>query len=243
MRAGCRGPTGRDADQHTKLRAVTPAGLRRLSRGTAICNFYPPVTAWLLGIGPPTAYPAQEMASLRSVAALVAAGFLVAAPVAVAEPYAEPNAGPVGCPYQVSTPPAVDTSEVPQAGDPPAPLPVPATPAGGAALSGCGIIAAPGTPPVPGDVSAEAWLVADLDSGAVIAARDPHGRHRPASVIKVLTAMAAINELNLNTLVAGTPGDAAVEGTKVGVGPDGTFTVNQLLHGLLMGSGNDAANA
>ena len=104
-------------------------------------------------------------------------------------------------------------------------------------------MAAPGTPPLPNDISAEAWLVADLDSGDVIAAKDPHGRHRPASVIKVLVAMAAINELSLNKTVAGTAEDAAAEGTKVGVGPGGTYTVNQLLHGLLMHSGNDAAHA
>ncbi|BBX74675.1 D-alanyl-D-alanine carboxypeptidase [Mycobacterium shinjukuense] len=168
---------------------------------------------------------------------------MVAVPPADAEPNAEANAAPGNCPYKVSTPPAVDSSEVPTAGEPPLPLAVPATPVGGTALGGCGIITAPNTPPVPGDVSAEAWLVADLDSGAVIAARDPHGRHRPASVIKVLVAMAAINTLNLNKSVAGTGDDAAVEGTKVGVDADGSYTVNQLLHGLMMHSGNDAAHA
>jgi D-alanyl-D-alanine carboxypeptidase (penicillin-binding protein 5/6) len=143
----------------------------------------------------------------------------------------------------VSTPPAVDSSEVPKAGDPPQPLPVPATPVGGEALSGCGVIVAAGTPPVPGDVSAEAWLVADLDTGDVIAARDPHGRHRPASVIKILTAMQAINELPLNRIIDGTQDDANAEGTKVGIKPGGRYSVNDLLHGLLMHSGNDAANA
>lgn len=162
---------------------------------------------------------------------------------AMAEPNAGPNAGPAGCPYKVSTPPAVDSSEVPQAGDPPLPLAVPPKPVGGEALGSCGIVAAPGTPPLPGDVSAEAWLVADLDSGAVIAARDPHGRHRPASVIKVLVAMASMNALNLNKSVVGTAEDAAAEGTKVGVDDGGTYTINQLLHGLLMHSGNDAAHA
>ncbi|MGB3520628.1 MAG: D-alanyl-D-alanine carboxypeptidase family protein, partial [Mycobacterium sp.] len=184
------------------------------------------------------------MTSLRSVSALVAAGFLAAsAPLATADPTPGRGAGTVGCPYQVSTPPAVDASEVPQAGPPPLPLPVPATPVGGEALAGCGIVAAPDTPPVPSEVSAESWLVADLDSGAVIAARDPHGRHRPASVIKVLTAMASLNELDPNMVVPGTQEDANAEGTRVGVGPGGRFTVDQLLHGLLMGSGNDAAHA
>jgi D-alanyl-D-alanine carboxypeptidase (penicillin-binding protein 5/6) len=170
---------------------------------------------------------------------------MLAAPILLNVPAAsaEPNAAHDTCPYQVSTPPAVDSSEVPQAGDPPLPLPVPASPIGGNALSGCGVVAAPSTPPVPGDISAEAWVVADLDSGAIVAARDPHGRHRPASVIKVLVAMASINELNLNKTVDGTPEDAAAEGTKVGVAPGGTYTVNQLLHGLLMHSGNDAAHS
>jgi D-alanyl-D-alanine carboxypeptidase (penicillin-binding protein 5/6) len=193
------------------------------------------------------------MTLLRSASCLAAAFFLMAAPATVAvpaalplgraEPGAEPNAAPANCPYKVNTPAAVDSSEVPTAGDPPIPLAVPAKPVGGDALGGCGIVAAPNTAPPPGDVSAEAWLVADLDSGAVIAAKDPHGRHRPASIIKVLVAMASINTLNLNKSVPGTADDAAAEGTKVGVQEGGVFTVNQLLHGLLMHSGNDAAHA
>jgi serine-type D-Ala-D-Ala carboxypeptidase (penicillin-binding protein 5/6) len=166
---------------------------------------------------------------------------LVFASVGVAG--AEPNAAPDPCPYRVTTPPAVDSSEVPEAGDPPQPLPVPAKPLGGDALSGCGVITAPGTPPLPGDVSAEAWLVADLDTGDVIAAKDPHGRHRPASVIKVLVAMQAIRDLPIHKVVAGTAEDATQEGTKVGVGENGFYSINDLLHGLLMHSGNDAAHA
>ncbi len=182
------------------------------------------------------------MALLRPAAGLAAVAFLLAAPV-LPVASAEPNAAPPACPYRVSTPAAVDSSEVPTAGDPPLPLPVPASPVGGTALGDCGVIVAPGTPPVPNDISAEAWVVADLDSGAVVAARDPHGRHRPASIIKVLVAMASINELSLNKAVPGTAEDAAAEGTKVGVAPEGVYTVNQLLHGLLMHSGNDAAHA
>ncbi len=167
---------------------------------------------------------------------------MAAAPaIAGADP--APAQDPNNCPYKVSTPPAVDASEIPKVGDPPQPLPVPASPVGGEALSGCGVIVAAGTPPLPGEVSAEAWLVADLDSGEIIAARDPHGRHRPASVIKVLTAMAAINELPLNRIIDGSQEDANAEGTKVGVEPGGRYSVNDLLHGLVMYSGNDAADA
>lgn len=193
------------------------------------------------------------MTLIRTASCLAAAIFLMAAPaplaapaalpLATADPAPEPNAALPECPYKVNTPKAVDSSEAPTAGDPPVPLAVPAKPVGGDALGSCGIVAAPNTPALPNDVSAEAWLVADLDSGAVIAAKDPHGRHRPASIIKVLVAMASINALNLNKAIPGTADDAAAEGTRVGVEEGGVFTVNQLLHGLLMHSGNDAAHA
>ena len=180
---------------------------------------------------------------LGAVSAAVLVGFptLGAVPVASAEPVASPDTA--SCPYQLATPPAVDESEVPVAGDPPLPLPVPAKPAGGDGLSGCGVVVAPNTPPVPDDISAEAWLVADLDTGDVIAAKDPHGRHRPASIIKVLVAMQAINEVGVGKVVTGTADDGNAEGTRVGVNEGGTYTVYQLLHGLLMHSGNDAAHA
>jgi D-alanyl-D-alanine carboxypeptidase (penicillin-binding protein 5/6) len=176
----------------------------------------------------------------RRAACLLAAAALLTAPAMVSTPVAHADDA---CPYRVTTPPAVDSSEVPTAGDPPAPLPVPATPLGGDALSNCGIVTAPGTPPVPGDVSADAWLVADLDTGDVIAAKDPHGRHRPASIIKVLVAMQAIKELPIRKQVVGTLEDASAEGTRVGVDVGGVYTVDDLLHGLLMHSGNDAAHA
>jgi D-alanyl-D-alanine carboxypeptidase (penicillin-binding protein 5/6) len=192
-----------------------------------------------------TAGPAKptlrRLASLAAAAAFLTAPAFVGIPVATADPEAAPEANT--CQYRVATPPAVDSSEVPEAGDPPLPMPVPAAPMGGDALSGCGIITAPGTPPVPEDVSAEAWVVADLDTGDVIAAKDPHGRHRPASVIKVLVAMQAIKELPIHKVVAGTQDDANAEGTKVGVGENGFYSINDLLHGLLMHSGNDAAHA
>ncbi|WP_081625448.1 D-alanyl-D-alanine carboxypeptidase family protein [Mycobacterium sp. 141] len=183
--------------------------------------------------------------SVLAALTMLAAPALVTVPTASADPVAAPAPAPPPpeCPFKVTTPPAVDSSEVPKAGDPPLPLPVPTKTIGGEALSGCGIITAPDTPPVPNDISADAWVVADLDSGDIIAARDPHARHRPASIIKVLVATAALNELNLNKRIQGTQEDANAEGTRVGVGPGGVYSINDLLHGLLMHSGNDAAHA
>ena len=55
--------------------------------------------------------------------------------------------------------------------------------------------------------------------------------------------MQALRDLPIHKVVAGTQDDANAEGTKVGVGANGWYSINDLLHGLLMHSGNDAAHA
>jgi D-alanyl-D-alanine carboxypeptidase (penicillin-binding protein 5/6) len=140
-------------------------------------------------------------------------------------------------------PPApIDTSEEPKPGtSSPGPLPVPDDPVGGPQMGACGIIRPQNAPVPPGGISAATWAVTDLDSGDVLAAKDPHARERPASLIKSLLAIVVIKELRPDTKVKGTQEDANQEGTKVGIGPGGTYTVDQLLHALIMRSGNDAA--
>ena len=147
-----------------------------------------------------------------------------------------------GCPYRTTPPAPVDESEVPQPGQTsPAPPPVVDTPPGGDALAGCDVVA-PDDFEAPADVTASAWMVTDLDTGEIIAAKDPHGRYRPASIIKTLLASVALDELDGETIVEVTP-DAldGAEGSLVGVGPGGKYTVARLVSGLLMASGNDAA--
>ncbi|MGB1223568.1 MAG: D-alanyl-D-alanine carboxypeptidase, partial [Mycobacterium sp.] len=51
-----------------------------------------------------------------------------------------------------------------------------------------GIIQPIGSLPIP-DGPAQAWIVADMDTGEVLAARDEYGQYAPASTIKVLLAM------------------------------------------------------
>jgi D-alanyl-D-alanine carboxypeptidase (penicillin-binding protein 5/6) len=106
----------------------------------------------------------------------------------------------------------------------------------------CGIVQPDGSE-APPPVTAATWIISDLDSGDVLAAKDPHARERPASLIKVLLAIVVIRELRPETVVEGTQEDANQEGTKVGIGPGGKYTVDQLLHALVMRSGNDAAFA
>jgi len=108
-------------------------------------------------------------------------------------------------------------------------------------MGSCGIIRPTDAPAPPGGINAATWAVTDLESGDVLAAKDPHARERPASLIKSLLAIVVIKELRPDTKVKGKQEDANQEGTKVGIGPGGTYTVDQLLHALIMRSGNDAA--
>ena len=148
------------------------------------------------------------------------------------------------CPHKGATPPAVDESEVVAPGSTtPTPLPVPAPAVGGDQLAGCGVIADPSAGPVPPLLTSAGWLIADLESGQVIAAKDPHGRYRPASTIKVLLALVALDELDLAAPVVPTVEDWSTEGDSCGMGPGGVYTVRDVLTGLLLVSGNDCAHA
>ncbi|WIM88267.1 D-alanyl-D-alanine carboxypeptidase family protein [Candidatus Mycobacterium wuenschmannii] len=98
-----------------------------------------------------------------------------------------------------------------------------------------------GSVPIP-DGPAQTWLVADLDSGQVLAARDENLRHPPASTIKVLLALVVLDELSLDSSVVADPADTRVECNCVGVKAGRSYTARQLLDGLLLVSGNDAAN-
>ena len=93
------------------------------------------------------------------------------------------------------------------------------------------------------DVVAAAWMVSDIDTGEIIAMKDPNGRYRPASIIKALLALVVIDELDLHKKVEVGEESAQIDGSAVGIGPGGKYTVEQLLEGLLMASGNDAAHA
>jgi D-alanyl-D-alanine carboxypeptidase (penicillin-binding protein 5/6) len=98
-----------------------------------------------------------------------------------------------------------------------------------------------GSMPVP-EGPAQTWIVADLDTGQVLAARDENASHPPASTIKVLLALVALDELSLDSTVVADDADTHVECSCVGVKAGRTYTVRQLLDGLLLVSGNDAAN-
>jgi D-alanyl-D-alanine carboxypeptidase (penicillin-binding protein 5/6) len=92
------------------------------------------------------------------------------------------------------------------------------------------------------DGPAQAWLLADLDSGRMLASRDPYAQHAPASTIKPLLAMVVLDNLRPDNFARANQSHTEVECSCVGLQPGQPYTTRQLLEGLLMVSGNDAAN-
>src|SRR4030088_2494151 len=100
-----------------------------------------------------------------------------------------------------------------------------------------------GSMPIP-DGPAPAWTVAAMATGQVLAGREMDVARPPASTIKTLLALTALEELpDLDATVVGTDGDRQVECSCAGIKPGGTYTAHQLLDAVLLMSGNDAANA
>ncbi len=114
-------------------------------------------------------------------------------------------------------------------------------PIGGVNMGSTATVITPGVAGPP-DV-ATTWLVADLDSGAVLAAKAPHTKERPASTLKTLTADTLLPILNKKKVYTAIADDVRAEGTRVGIVEGGTYTVNDLFNALLLPSANDAAHA
>ena len=98
-----------------------------------------------------------------------------------------------------------------------------------------------GTAQIP-EGPAPSWIVADMDTGQILAGRDEYARHAPASTIKTLLALVVLDELPLDATVVADEADAKTECNCAGVKAGRTYTATELLDGLLLVSGNDAAN-
>lgn len=104
-------------------------------------------------------------------------------------------------------------------------------------------------PPVPA-LSARAWLLLDATSGQVLGTHDPDKRIEPASLTKMMTAYVVFQALQDRSVALDTRVTVSTRAWKVAPGSSRMFlepgkqaTIDQLLYGLLVQSGNDAAVA
>jgi len=97
--------------------------------------------------------------------------------------------------------------------------------------------------PMPPTIKARSAILLDLDTGSVLYQQDAHGRHAPASLLKVATALVALEHLGLDQVVAvpASIDQLPWDSTRMGLRAGERLTVRELLYGLFLNSGNDAA--
>jgi serine-type D-Ala-D-Ala carboxypeptidase (penicillin-binding protein 5/6) len=102
--------------------------------------------------------------------------------------------------------------------------------------------------PQPPAVTARAWLLLDWNTGQVLAAESPDTRIEPASLTKLMTAyltFAALRQktLSLNQVIPVSEKAWKTSGSRMFIDLKQPVTVDELLHGMIIQSGNDACVA
>jgi D-alanyl-D-alanine carboxypeptidase len=88
------------------------------------------------------------------------------------------------------------------------------------------------------------YILIDADTGEIYAQRGAHERRAPASLTKIFTAIETIEEAPPGVEITTAEADLVSEfASQVGFSPGETFTVEELLYGMMLPSGNDAARA
>jgi serine-type D-Ala-D-Ala carboxypeptidase (penicillin-binding protein 5/6) len=123
------------------------------------------------------------------------------------------------------------------------------------AAVGCAALAKPSPVPVAAPaasaapaISAPSYLLQDVASGQAIAAENADERREPASLTKLMTAyltFAALRDkaITLTQIVPVSTAAWRAEGSRMFIEPRKAVTVDELMHGMIVQSGNDASIA
>jgi D-alanyl-D-alanine carboxypeptidase (penicillin-binding protein 5/6) len=104
-----------------------------------------------------------------------------------------------------------------------------------------------GAQPAP-TVSARAWLLLDYSSGQILASEEPDRKIEPASLTKLMTAYLSFQAIAQGTLKPDQLSPVSerawkAEGSRMFIEPGKPASVEQLLYGVIVQSGNDACIA
>jgi serine-type D-Ala-D-Ala carboxypeptidase (penicillin-binding protein 5/6) len=110
----------------------------------------------------------------------------------------------------------------------------------------CGTAAAQS--PQPPAIAARSWLLMDVSSGQPLAGRNADERMEPASLTKLMTAYVAFSAVRQKTVALDQAVPVSVRAWRVGgsrmfIQPNKKVTVEELLYGMIVDSGNDACIA
>lgn len=95
----------------------------------------------------------------------------------------------------------------------------------------------------PPRVSASSVLVMEWSTGTVLYERNAHTRRHPASLTKIMTALIALERGYLGDVVKVSEAAAYEAGSAMGLVPGARYTLEDLLYGAMLPSGNDACVA
>ena len=112
-------------------------------------------------------------------------------------------------------------------------------------LPGTQVELAGGAPALPAKLSAKSWLVADAETGEILAAHNAHWELAPASTLKMLFADTVLPRFPKTQVHVVAPSDLAGMGagsSLVGIQEHKSYTVKDLWLGVFLRSGNDAVH-
>ena len=94
-------------------------------------------------------------------------------------------------------------------------------------------------------INSEAGIVMDIDSGAILYAKNIDEQHYPASITKIMTALVALQNYELDETVKFTWDDIRFleyGDAHIGIKPDEELTMENCLYGMLLASANEVSH-
>lgn len=107
----------------------------------------------------------------------------------------------------------------------------------------CVVLPASAAPSAPFSLSAQAYTLLDAQSRTTLCAQRERVRLPMASTTKIMTALIALEELPLDTVIKIPKEAVGIEGSSVYLCEGDRYTLEELLYALLLQSANDAAAA
>lgn len=92
-------------------------------------------------------------------------------------------------------------------------------------------------------VNAASAVIMDIGTGEILFKKNPDEKFQPASTVKLMTALVAVQNLPLDTKIKATNSVLHVEPTYAGIKPGATYALKDLVSAILIKSANDAAVA
>ncbi len=90
-------------------------------------------------------------------------------------------------------------------------------------------------------INSRAAIVYERSSGTILYSKSENEKRKMASTTKIMTAIVVLEHSNLNDIVTVSAKAAGTGGSRLGLHSDDKISIHDLLYGLLLCSGNDAA--